>query len=552
MKKVILSLFVCFSSICVMTLRAGTEPKMILEKLDSVLNNRSRYEYIKQQQILQSKRLLADSSHTTEQEYRLLGTLVARYLQYNTDSCREYIDRKMVVARKLNNPLYIAEVKLNLAEWYKNTGMYGQAYELLNAMRAQLPLSLKRYYYILFSSYYVMLEEYDSTKKNEKEYVKLVKSYRDSLVAVSPRGDLLSLLAQADNLGSSNHFQEAIAILKPALNSMKEGDSNIRLVGVSLAQYYSLMGDGEKAEYYFALSAISDIEHCIKENMSLRRLAVMLFQEGDVERANRYLQHCIRDAVDCKARLREVETAAQVPVIMKAYQEIIEKKNRTLKMENWGLFFLLIVLGMTAYYIVKQNYRLNVARGNALRMNESLEKVNKRLNSAIASLKVLNKELSESNCIKDEYIVQYLNLSSSYIEKMEEYRHALVKLAGEGRKDRLLKALRSTLFIEEQLKAFYANFDHSFLKIFPTFMVDVNQLLLPGERMELKADGQMTTEMRIFALIRLGIVDSTCLAQMLRCSVQTVYNYRSKIRTKLINREDDFEQRIKSIGSVVS
>jgi len=552
MRKFVLLLLLCLLSSRLLLLNAQTNTKWVLEKLDSTLLHRSQYESIKQQQIQQSKRLLASSAHSQEQEYQVLGTLVSQYLQYNTDSCKKYIDRRMAVARKLNNPDYITEVKLNLAEWYKNTGMYGEAYKLLNGIRNQLPPLLKPYYYMTFAFYYTMLEEYASAEVFKKEYLEKSMLYRDSLVAVSSHDDLQSLLARADNMRLSHRPLDAIGIVRPVLQKLDAEDINNRWVGANLAQCYSLMGDTEKAKYYFALSAISDVRYCVKENMSLRALAVILFQEGDVERANNYLQYCMRDAVDCKARLREVEAAAQMPTIVKAYQEIIEKKNETLMVENWGLFLLIAVLVMTAYYIVKQNHRLKMARGHALEMNKSLGNANKQLNSAIGSLQLLNKELSESNCIKDEYIVQYLNLSSSYIEKMEEYRHSLVKLGSEGKMDNLLKALRSTVFVEKQLRAFYSNFDRSFLKIFPTFIDDFNKMLLPEERLDLKADGQMPTEMRIFALIRLGIVDSNCLAQMLRCSVQTVYNYRSKIRTKLIDREEDFEQRLKSIGSIVS
>lgn len=541
----------CFLSVYSLPLKAQTNTKLILEKLDSTLFHRSQYENIKQQQILQLKRLLVSSAHSLEQEYQVLGTLESQYLQYNTDSCKKYIDRRMEVARKLNNPDYITEVKLNLAEWYKNTGLYGQAYELLNTTRNRLPFQLKSYYYMTFAFYYTMLQEYVPTEALKKKYLKLCMLYRDSVVNVSPPGDLQSLLAQADNMRLSNRPQDAIRIVEPLLEKTDAGDINIRWIGANLAQCYSLMGNKDKAKYYFALSAISDVKYCVKENMSLRILAVILFQEGDVQRANNYLQYCMQDAVDCKARLREVETAVQIPTIVKAYQEIIEKKNRTLLLENGVLFILIVFLGMTAYYIVKQNHRLKIARKRTLEMNKSLEDANGQLNSAIDSLQLLNKELSESNCIKDEYIVQYLNLSSSYIDKMEEYRHSLIKMCNERKMDDLLKTLRSTTFVENQLRVFYSNFDRSFLKIFPTFIDNFNKRLLPEEKLELKADGQMPTEMRIFALIRLGIVDSNCLAQILRCSVQTVYNYRSKIRTKLINREEDFEQQIKSIGSIV-
>lgn len=552
MKKLIsILLLLSFLSTTVQSSVHHNTQKM-LEALDSVLANRHQYEQIKQQQLSKSRQRLSSLSQNKEKEYQILGDLISQYLRYNTDSCKRCIDRRLKIAHELKNPAYITEVNLNLAEWYKNTGMYGQAYELLKTQRKQLPADLTPYYYMIFLSYYTMLEEYVPTKEFKEQYFRLGIMYRDSLIQISQPGELQSLLAKADNMRLSNQPQDAIKIMKAELAKMKKGNPDIRLVGVNLAQCYALTGDTEKAKYYFALSAISDAEHCVKENMSLRMLAVILYKEGELKRANTYLQHCIRDAVDCKARLREVEAAMQIPTIVKAYQNIIEKKNKSLMTENWSLFLLIIILGTTAYYIVKQNHKLKQARRNTITVNQSLEKANEQLNDAVTALQQLNKELSENNCIKDEYIVQYLNLSSLYLNRMEEYRHTLIKTGGEGKIDKLLKELRSTQFLEKQLKEFYINFDHSFLKIFPAFIEEFNAMLLPEEKISLKSDGQMPTEMRIFALIQLGITDSTYLAQMLHCSVQTIYNYRSKIRTKLRDRNVDFEHRLRTIGSIVS
>ncbi|WP_321333679.1 DUF6377 domain-containing protein [uncultured Bacteroides sp.] len=550
MRKGTLFLLLLVFQVHTTLLQAEVEVKPILEKLDRTLSDLPKYANIKENQILQSKKLLGYSSVSKEQEYRILGTLVSQYLQYNTDSCKKYIDRRMVVARLLNNPSYITEVNLNLAEWYKNIGMYPQAKKLLDDNRKNITPDLSLYYYVIFTSYYYMVEAYSSTDKYKKIYMDLSMVYRDSLLQSYPKTSVEYMLTQADQMRLNNKFQTAIKRLKICIKKVKADDSNIRLIASGMAQCYLKLGQTEEAKYYFALSAISDIQHSVKENTSLRSLAVILFQEGDIERANNYLQFCMKDANDCKARLREVEAASEMPTIVRAYQKQIERKNQTLWGENIALLLFVIALILTVYFIVRQNRRLEVARKNVLEANLCLEEMNKQLNVAVEQEKRSNVALIESNCIKDEYIAQYLNLCSSYLEKMEEYRHSLIKIGSESRVEKLFSALRSSKFVEDQLKDFYINFDHTFLRLFPTFIIDFNEMLLPEERIELKSDGQISTEMRIFALIRLGITDSNCLAKFLRCSLQTVYNYRSKIRTKTINKEEHFEEKIKTIGSI--
>lgn len=522
----------------------------ILNRLDSTLANRTIYERVKEQQLQETKRLLSFSQHDKIQKFRVLGDLANQYLQYNTDSCKKYLDMRMAIAQKIGNPVYIAEVNLNLAEWYTTIGLYSQAHEILIKEHSCLTDSLRLYYYRINITYYNFLVSYSATKDFKQAFQDSSCIYYDSIVATYPHDNVQYWLSSADLKRVQNHPAEAIKLLQPLFNKTDINHDNIRLLAANLAQDYLKLGDRDTAKYYFAISAISDIKHCVKENMSLRMLSVLLFEDGDIERANKYLQYCMDDAIECKARFREVEVGTQMPAIVKAYQETINKKNKVLKLTNLGLFLLIVVLLITFFYSIIQNHRLKNAKKNIIQTNRSLEQANNKLNSAIENLRLANNMLSESNCIKDEYIVQYINLCSSYIDQMEEYRHSLLKMSTDKKIDRLLNTLRSNMFVEKQLKEFYLNFDLSFLKIFPTFIADFNAMLKPQERLKLKSDGQMPTEMRIFALIRLGITDSNYLAQFLRCSVQTIYNYRSKIRTKLINKNINFEEQLKNIGSL--
>ena len=137
---------------------------------------------------------------------------------------------------------------------------------------------------------------------------------------------------------------------------------------------------------------------------------------------------------------------------------------------------------------------------------------------------------------------------STYIEKLDAYRRHLGKLAAAGKVQELYKDLKSSKQVEQELKEFYANFDDTFLQLFPTFVEDFNSLLLPDERITPKSGERMSTELRIFALIRLGITDSVKIAQFLRYSVTTIYNYRTRVRNKAAGNRDELETLVARIG----
>jgi hypothetical protein len=296
------------------------------------------------------------------------------------------------------------------------------------------------------------------------------------------------------------------------------------------------------------LAAISDIRLCAKENTSLRNLAVLLYDEGDVVRANFYLQACLQDAVSCSATLREIEVARQLPSIVGSYQKAINDRNKSLQESVIAMaIFLLVLIGLL-YLLFVQNKRLNQARQMVKSSNDLLLEANSRLEQTVTSLQAVNRKLVESNRIKDEYIVQYVNLTSDCIDRINTYRFSLIKLSQKKDTNDLIRELRSTDFVEDQLRDFYASFDRTFLKIFPSFIDRFNLLLVSDKRIALKKAGLMPTEMRVFALIRLGISSSKTIADILRCSVQTVYNYRSGIHAKQIDPDIDFEKSLMDIG----
>ena len=289
----------------------------------------------------------------------------------------------------------------------------------------------------------------------------------------------------------------------------------------SLAHLYKDEKQTDAYGKYLALSAISDIKVSVKENAALSNLAFVLYERGDVSRAYRYIKRSLEDAIFCNARLRTVEISRVLPVIEAAYKQQIERQRHQL------VFFLIVVSILSAFLIV-----------SVILIYKQMKK-----------LSATQRNLKQANHIKEEYIGHFLNLCSIYIEKLDRFRSTVNRKITAGQAEELLKLTKSSQFAGVEQKEFYANFDNAFLHLYPNFVAEFNELLQPEERFVLKTGELLNTELRIFAIIRLGIDDSSKIANFLHYSINTIYTYRNKVKNKAINR-DKFEEEILKIGAV--
>lgn len=523
--------------------------KEVLNKLDSILSSRDYYEQQWINRIDALKLSLAGAAGDDLLTLEILDRISDQYSTYNADSSKRYLDLHLNLATKLGNPDHLSLARMNLVNWYRKTGLFFHAYSLLTESRAYVDSSELYSYYSACASLFTALETYSSSKEFHSVFSSQNQLYRDSLVNVSAENESLRILIdKADRYRYSGHPQDALDILIPEAEKLDFESNLMRVLGGCLGACSHQVGNLDDAMYYYALAAISDIRLCAKENTSLRNLAVLLYDEGDVVRANFYLQACLQDAVSCSATLREIEVARQLPSIVGSYKKAINDRNKSLQESVIAMaIFLLVLIGLL-YLLFVQNKRLNQARQMVKSSNDLLLEANSRLEQTVTSLQAVNRKLVESNRIKDEYIVQYVNLTSDCIDRINTYRFSLIKLSQKKDTNDLIRELRSTDFVEDQLRDFYASFDRTFLKIFPSFIDRFNLLLVSDKRIALKKAGLMPTEMRVFALIRLGISSSKTIADILRCSVQTVYNYRSGIHAKQIDPDIDFEKSLMDIG----
>ena len=524
--------------LCVWPMLAGaTEIDSLLNRLDAVIKERPHYIEEKKNRLLELKQRLYPGL-PAEERFEQLGLLFEEYRSFNADSSQAIVRERLQLARRLGSPERLANARMNLAEVMGIAGMYKEALERMDSVCLDsLAGYLRPYYFHNLRTFYGWMADYVVVPEEEARYHRLMDCYTDSLLKYHlATGDTLSyVLNRCQHYNQSGRYGDAIRLMERHLHA---GDIHYEaLAAYTLAESYRHKADAGQEKKYLAISAIADMSTPVLEYASLPRLAVLLFHEGDVERAYTYLKLCMEDAVACNARLRILEILKIFPVVNDVYQLQIKKRQRQMSWALVSISLLSVFLVVAVVYVRRQMRRVVQARREVVEANARLKELNDELHRSNASLKEANRSIAENSYLKEEYIGRY-----------DAYRRHLGKLAAAGKVQELYKDLKSSKQVEQELKEFYANFDDTFLQLFPTFVEDFNSLLLPDERITPKSGERMSTELRIFALIRLGITDSVKIAQFLRYSVTTIYNYRTRVRNKAAGNRDELETLVARIG----
>lgn len=548
MKNIII--FLCLCTICMCRLHAADSSRAdsLLLKLDQAIKERPIYMEQKELKLVELKRQL-HRQIPDEERFAILGTLLDEYRSFNTDSALHMAEEREQIAIRLGNREYIDNARMNKADVLGMTGMYKEVMDLMRNIHIdRLPVDIHPYYYHIYRTVYGLMADYAVTAYEKKLYTELTDKYRDSLLLVNKDNLLIHTLIQSDQYNVRNEYDKAIRLLTDYLALQKDYEHDVAICAYTLSESYRLKGDKEKEKEYLIVSAMADMKTAVREYISLRKLAVLLYQEGDIERAYSYVKICMEDAAACNARLRKLEILEIFPIINDAYQQKTEKQQEQMKWALVSISLLSLFLLLAIFYVYKQMKKVAAARREVIDANKRLKELNDELHLSNAQLKEANHSIAENSYLKEEYIGRYMDQCSVYLEKMDNYRRSLGKIAATGNVEELYKNIKSSKFIKGELKEFYTNFDNTFLQLFPTFVEDFNALLADDEQISLKAGERMNTELRIFALIRLGITDSVKIAQFLRYSVTTIYNYRTKVRNKAAGDRDLLEQEVMTIG----
>jgi len=519
---------------------------VILSKLNDALKNKQHYVKLKEERILNFKKIKSEGL-TPEQEYNYNKTLYLEYQKFNSDSAIRYVKKNVHIAETLQNKDLLHLAQLELVTLYSSSGKYRESEALLKSInkKALSPNLLPNYYI----SYREFFEHYAANSYND-EYRQQIGKYRDSLLMVLKPNTLdyqINRITQDIFLKKYVNTEKQLKVL---LKTTKEDNPQYAMITYLLAKICEATNNLEQRKIYYALSATSDLKNANKDNASLQELASVFYEIGDVDMAYKLTQSAIEDALYCNVQFRTLLMSEVYSIINTVYLEKEAKRKTELQVYLLCISLLSLFLIVAIIYVYKQMKKVSRIRGELYETSQKLAELNKDITETNEQLQERNSQLSESNHVKEEYIAHFFSLCSTYINKLENYRIILNKKATAKQFDEIYKILKSTTLVDNELEELYKNFDIIFLNLYPTFVKDFNALLIPEEQIVLKQNELLNTELRIFALIRLGITDSVKIAAFLRYSLSTIYNYRTRARNKAAVSRNDFEEMVMKIGLI--
>lgn len=529
------------------SLWAGSRLDSLLLVLDETIKVHRVFTQEKENRIEGLKAKLREAD-TKEEIYQWNLSLFKEYRAYICDSAIHYLNQNITLAGELGDRNKNIESRILLSALLNSSGMFKEATDMLGTVdRRSLSKKQLTDYFSCYQHIYSELAFHTQDRAFAKRYRAKANVYNDSLaMVIEPQSELFYSQLEAGYRNSGN-YADALGVNDIRLQKARFGTPEYALVTFHRSLIMEQTGKQDDKKSYLVLSALSDIQSSTKDHASLWLLAQQLYSEGDIERAYRYIRFSWDETSIYKARLRSIQSSRILSLIDKTYQGLVEKQN--LKLRNYlSLISVLVILLITAlFFIYKQMKKLAIARNRLQNANEQLKTLNKELQTMNSCLQSTNMELSESNHIKEEYIGRFIKLCSTYIDKLDAYRRMVNKKIGHGQTDELFAITRSPDALDDELNELYNNFDTAFLQLFPDFIEQFNQLLIETEPIMPKKGELLNTELRIFALIRLGITDSVQIAEFLRYSLNTIYNYRAKVRNKARVPREDFESQVMNI-----
>ena len=536
--------------LCVKVAKSDTLDSLLLV-LDKNITSCKIYSDKKDIRIRTLKEKLHLNQLSNETTYHLQESLYKEYKSYICDSAIFYLNKNIELAQQINDSYKLNESIIKLSYLLSSSGMYMEAIDVLKMVnKSSLSKEQLMNYFIAYDHVYGELGYYTQNHKIGTHYTLRSKMYKDSIYQIASPDSEIYLSMEETRLRDEGKLQEALAI----------NDKRLSQVTINSPEYAALMyyralifREQKEQDNYIrclSLSSIADIRSAIKDHASLWMLAQALLDRGDLERAYQYMNFSWTESKFYNARLRAWQSADDLSLIDDTYQLMLRQRNSELKIYILIVSLLSLLLFIALCYIYRQVKHLRTARQNLLKVNTQLENLNKELQKINFSLQTANKDLAESNQIKEVYIARFIKLCSTYVDHLDTYRRMVHKKVLTNQITELLHLTRSNSILEEALNELYENFDSAFLNLFPNFIEQFNSLLQENEQIRPKKNNTLNTELRIFALIRLGITDSSQIAEFLHYSVNTIYNYRAKVKNKARISREDFEEVIANIGKI--
>lgn len=523
---------------CAGRVRHSYEVESALKSLDQVISNKEMIEGQKENRIMRLRAGISEAA-SDEERYGVYNDLFNEYFQYNIDSTISYAYRKIALAESSGNEELVRDAVLDLADRYAMSGLYDAILSLFEEYEYQW-FEEARYLSVL-NTVYSNLSKSSNDLVLSAKYTLKKDEYQQKLFSHLAEDDIGRIFIQTDILLENNKAREVLDLLLPWIADNELSLENQGVIYYTLARAYSMLGDNNNAVLWYARSAESDLLVPKYEYRSLYELASCLYEKHDIERAYTYINRSVQDALRSNAQLHKQFSYQILPIISSSYDKFLSQKNRAIVSALLASCILLFFLVILSVFLIKERNRVLVAERQTKESNQMLQQLTDQLQKNVNILQ-------ETNQVKDIYLGRYLNMCSEYIDGLEKYRTSLRKVIKDG--EDAMTALKSKEFMEKALNDFYNQFDATFLDLFPDFISQLNELLQEDKKVSYHSKERLlTTELRVLALIRLGVDDSVKIASFLRRSVSTVYNYRVKMRNASVCDREEFEKRIMDIGT---
>lgn len=549
MMKTLLLIFALF-------LQAGNgraDNSKLFRELDQVISEKGNYVGQKEETIAALKQQLA-AERDSDRMMKLTEEIFREYKVFKFDSAMVYANRGLALARQRRDASYVAQFSISRSEILAIGGLYTEALSNLEQVDTTA-LSRQQLFFYHQARFNIYL--YWANYCNDREYAPQYMANASHFLAhairyLNPGDEFYNYFLGEYHVFVEPDTKKARHYYEMAFKGSSEQSRVHAMTSFALAGNYLASGDQDRYEEYLIKAALSDTKCCTMENMALQTLALRLFEKGNehIKRAEQYINTSMEDAKFYNNRLRILEISRIMPQIMSSYQDRVLQQNRGLRNSVLFISLLLIGLFITSYFIHRQNRQLSARRHELATLNAQLSALNSQLSQTNAQLSDANTLLSDTNTRRENLASIYIDLCAKYIDKLGRYQTLVKRKIKANQAQELLQAISSTRISEEDAATFLNRFDKAFLELYPSFVDDFNALLQEDGRIRLKTPNTLTTELRTFALIRLGVKNTTDIAGLLFLSTQTIYNCRSTTKSKAINK-DTFDEDVQKLCTVI-
>ena len=520
----------------------------LYKQLDAALAQRAHYVELKEKSLNEIKQG-AKYVTSNEDKLKLYEQLANEYKAYEYDSAMTYVNKGLILAQKSNNIFFNKRFQLSQTRLLITRGFYAEAKEILQKIEPkEEPRDYQFLYYYTMYGLYNNWSTYCENNEFSKNYDLKKVEYLKKAIELSPKKDAFYYYLMGELYYFSNHpnNNRTIQYYKKALSMEKTNSRLHAMTAFALSEIYQKANNLELMEHYLLVAAISDVTSATKENVALQDIALFIYKHKtrSLNKAQEYINLSLEDAYTYKSRLRRIEISSKLQLITNAYTDDIKTTNRLLNIALLVIILLLLGVGISSLFIRKKNRLLKQKKDEISATSDKMEKLNGQLH-------LINDELKDTNQKRERLVKVYIDLCYKNIERNQKLRTLAVRKIKANQSKELLSLLSSSSSTEKENKEFLTEFDKAFLSLYPTFVNELNQQLTESAHIQLKENGEMPPILRVCALLRLGITESSKIAGILSYSPQTVYNYRSILKNNAIDKEH-FEENVLKLCMIIA